>query len=120
MTFDPKTRWTTTGEVPRTSKDLAALGEEVSFGLDTGTDEEIHVTLSGTFVGTVQLQTTLDGTNYSARDAVTPQGGGAAVVNMTAPGTWIFTPVRGLAAKVKATAWTSGTVTVAVSSVGRS
>src|SRR5256885_16716901 len=116
MTYDPKVGWTAS-EATRASGSLAALGAELAVRL-LGTDEELHITLAGTFTGTIQLLVSTDGTNYLPAPLV-PLAGGAAVVNLTAAGTWVLTPVRGVAAKAKATAWTSGSATVTLSVVSR-
>jgi hypothetical protein len=66
------------------------------------------VAISGTFVASVQVQITLDGTTAIPASA----DGSGSPVNLTAPGAVVVDiPTSGLGVRVQATAYTSGTVT---------
>lgn len=69
------------------------------------------VQVTGTFVGTLQFETSLDGVTY-ATWSVTPSGGGMAVTSATATGVWQGA-VGGLAIlRTRFSAYSSGTATV--------
>jgi hypothetical protein len=70
----------------------------------------VAVQVSGTFVGTVTFETSVDGTNFVAT-GVTPAAGGAAVSTATAPGLWNLTPNGVTQLRVRVSAYTSGTIT---------
>lgn len=71
----------------------------------------LAVEITGTFVGTVTFQGTMDGTNYSTV-SLSPVGGGANVTTATAPGMWFLPAGMKLAAfRCNVTAFTSGTIT---------
>lgn len=95
---------------------LAALNAAVSFAPQRRGTAIVQVT--GTFVGTLQLQGMLDGSTYVAF-AATPQflnlNTGAYTASITAPGIY-QTSVNGLVgAKILVSAYTSGTAVVSVS-----
>jgi len=72
----------------------------------------MFVEISGTFVGTVTFEGTVDGTNFFAIGLKTAADG-AAVTSATAPGQWKMisdTVLRSFRARVSA--YTSGNITV--------
>lgn len=79
--------------------------------LNVAGTSRLGLQVSGTFVGTVTFEATVDGTNWVAL-VLTPAGGGAAVSTATAPGLFSgsvsgFSQFRG-----RISAFTSGAVTV--------
>ena len=98
---------------------MAHTGATVTLGAHTGTGAATAVSLGqtqdlnlstvyvyGTFVGTVSIEVSPDGTNYTI--ATTPAG---APITATAPGTYV---IAGDATHVRSncTAYTSGTINV--------
>lgn len=91
-----------------------------SVSLDVRVHEEAVVQLSGTWVGTLQFEATSDGTNYIALPAtvvVTPAV--SDVTSATANGAWRLDVRAFNTARVRASAWTSGTATVHVQAFGQ-
>jgi hypothetical protein len=87
----------------------AATGNGVE--LDVAGRARLGVQVSGTFVGTVTFEVTIDGVNWAAL-TVTPAAGGAAVTTATAPG--LFSGVVSGFSRFRArvSAYTSGAITV--------
>lgn len=80
------------------------------------------ITIAGTWVGTLQFESTIDGTTYAALSAY-PIAGGAAVTSTTAAGTWSFSNTGFTAnagVRVRASAWTSGNALITCTTVGAS
>ena len=74
----------------------------------------VSIDVRGTFVGTIALQGTTDGTNWTAL-SVLPSSSGqgvAAVTSMTAPGTWVANAAGSVQVRAVMTAYTSGTATI--------
>lgn len=91
---------------------LGALNAEVQAFCDGAST--VALDLRGTFVATVQVQGTVDGTNWELIP-VRPQRGGIYVAGVTAAGVWMascagFTKVRAFV-----TAYTSGSATATIS-----
>jgi hypothetical protein len=77
------------------------------------------VTISGTWVATVQFEGTVDGTNWVAVNAYVPSTL-AAVTSATANGTWIVPAAALGTIRVRSSAFTSGTIAVTIRNVGGS
>jgi hypothetical protein len=77
------------------------------------------VTISGTWVATVQFEGTVDGTNWVAVNAYVPSTL-AAVTSTTANGTWIIPAAALGTIRVRSSAFTSGTIAVTIRNVGGS
>ena len=90
------------------TKTLAAVNDQLIFNLADNEAEDVLIQISGVFVGTVQLQISADGAIYNPVQ-VTPVDGTAATLNMTVPGTFRRDAVAAKSAKLKCTAFTSGT-----------
>jgi hypothetical protein len=93
------------------TKTLGALNDEMTFNLADNEAEDILVQVSGTFVATAQLQISADGATYNPVQ-VTPVDGTAVTLNMTTVNTFRRDAVAAKSAKVKMTAWTSGSMVV--------
>lgn len=70
--------------------------------------------ISGTFTGTLNFEVTVNGVTSTL--AVFPQGGGGSTTSTTAPGTWQVGVVGSSTVQVRASALTSGTVNVTITS----
>lgn len=96
-----------------TTRILAAVNDAA---LTSGSDSKrsvVGVQVTGTFVGTILIEGTVDGGTWVTL-AIDPFGGGAAVTSITAPGAWKV-DVSGLAlVRARMSAWTSGAATVAL------
>jgi hypothetical protein len=98
---------------------LGATGAQS--GVNCYPGDSVALQLSGTFVGTVALEGTVDGTNYTAI-GLTPAAGGAVVTSLTAAGIATATNVAAFrAVRVNCTAFTSGSIvtTLAFGIAGR-
>lgn len=73
----------------------------------------VLVDVRGTWVGTLTFQGTVDGTNWLSINAF-PQAGGISVTTTTGNGDWYIDPTGYLQVRAEFTAYTSGTVTVAM------
>lgn len=71
------------------------------------------VQVTGTFVGTLECQVSLDGTTYVAALATNVTTGNT-TTTLTAPGVLRFETVGAKLVRVAATAWTSGEAVVTV------
>jgi hypothetical protein len=91
---------------------LTAINQNVTT-TPSGLDNGLAIQISGTFVGTVTFEGSLDGTNYSAISA-RPLNSGAPVSTATAPGIFksSFSGIRFF--RVRCSAFTSGTIVVTV------
>lgn len=87
----------------------AATGNGATMNVDGF--KAVATQVTGTFVGTVTFETSLDGTNWVAT-GVTPAAGGAVASTATAPGLWVLTPNGVNLYRARVSAWTSGTITV--------
>jgi hypothetical protein len=79
--------------------------------MDVAGQHALAVQVSGTFVGTVTFEGTLDDTNWVSVGLV-PFAGGAAVTSATAPGVWSLGDVPLSQFRARISAYTSGTITV--------
>lgn len=75
------------------------------------------ITITGTFVGSMQAECSMDETNYLSPLTLTPQVGGATVTAMTSTGGWKADITVCKSVRVTPTAWTSGTATVTIETV---
>jgi hypothetical protein len=87
----------------------AATGNGTTMNVDGF--KAVAVQITGTFVGTVTFETSLDGTNFVAT-GLTPAAGGAAASTATAVGLWILTPNGVNLFRARVSAYTSGNITV--------
>jgi hypothetical protein len=71
----------------------------------------VSISLLGTWVGTISFQYSIDGSNYNAYPF---HNGTGAVTSSTANGVFVATSTAAARMRVTATAWTSGTATVAI------
>ncbi|HKE43887.1 MAG TPA: hypothetical protein VKB41_05050 [Steroidobacteraceae bacterium] len=78
-------------------------GNLVSYGFD----------ISGTFVGTLQFEATIDGTNWRLVQLLNVSTGGASATT-TAAGSYTLSNIGFLTLRVRATTWTSGTALVSM------
>lgn len=77
-----------------------------------GNPRYFNVTVTGTFVGTVVLEKTFDGTNFVA----VPRPGTTTAISYTAPGTEIiYEPEVGVQYRWRCSAYTSGTINTRLS-----
>lgn len=93
---------TTTGATAATGILECAVGRKRSGG----------VQLSGTFVGTVQFEETIDGGTTWIAKTVYPAGGGSGVTSATATGQWKFACGGSTNFRVRCSAFTSGPIVV--------
>ena len=90
---------------------IAAPSATVSVALNGKSAMRVQIT--GTWVGTLQFEGTVDGTNWIAINAV--QAGSTTIPqNTTTNGVFSPTPAGFSNFRVNATAWTSGTATVSI------
>lgn len=83
--------------------------------VQVGTSGTIGVQLTGTFVATTQFEKTNDATNWVSW-SVTVNGGTTTVTSATATGYWTGSVAGATAVRVRASAYTSGTVVVTLNS----
>jgi len=98
------------------TKSFVALNDELVINTSDPEAEDLLIDLRGAFVGTVQLQVSGDGVNYTVVQ-VLPVDGSAGVTSMTAAGTWKCSALAVKNAKAKCTAYTSGTIIVTLRSM---
>ena len=90
---------------------IAALNATVAVALNA--DSAMRVQITGTWVGTLQFEATVDGTTWVPINAV--QAGSTIIPqNTTTNGTFSPTPSGFASFRVNATAWNSGTATVSI------
>jgi len=95
-----------------TTLQAAAAGTGNGIVLDTRQVNQMFVEISGTFVGTVTFEASVDGTNFFAIGLKTAADG-AAVTSATAPGQWKMIADTVIASfRARVSAFTSGTITV--------
>lgn len=80
--------------------------------LDTGGAGSMGVQISGTFVGTLEFEQTIDNTTWVTW-SVLPNGSTTAVTSATSTGFWIGTSAGAKRVRVRFSAYTSGTAVVA-------
>ena len=84
--------------------------------LNTGGLGTVGFQVSGTFIGTIELQCSVDGTNWSAM-TLTPTSSSTTVTSITATGIWTATSAGCFQVRTRATLWTSGTATTTILAV---
>lgn len=90
---------------------IAAVNNEINLVPNGASTATIRV--SGTWVGTLMLEGTNDGTNYNTvTGSVVP--GGALTTSITANGDWRSNVTAYSSFRVRASAWTSGSATVTI------
>ena len=94
-----------------TSGSIAANGASVALQWREFFNGGVGVQVTGTFSGTLQLEMTIDGTNFVAVQATSVTTGTVATTT-TATGVFFFNVVGAQSVRVTSTAWTSGTATV--------
>lgn len=95
-----------------TTGSISANGEAVTLAVRYHQTTRFALDVRGTFTGTLAVEVTLDGTNWTAigfSAAATPT---TLVTSLTAPGIWSGILPLPLSVRVKSTAWTSGTATI--------
>jgi len=92
---------------------IDANGEVVSLAYRQFYNGGVGVQLVGTFSGTIQFEMSIDGTNFVAVQA-TNVSTGAIATTATAVGVYKYDVVGALVVRVRATAWTSGSVVASV------
>ena len=70
------------------------------------------IQISGTWVGTVQFEGTVDGTNWASL-LMTPLAGGATVTSATGNNVWTFAAAL-VGVRVRCSTFTSGTIVVSI------
>ncbi len=102
---------TVVGTTGTMSGTMTAAAQTVSLSNGTQAYSTVALTLSGTFVGTVVFEGTVDGTNYVSIPGSVPATG-ATVTSTTAGGTWAF-DIAGLTAfRARCSVYTSGTMAI--------
>jgi len=101
----------------RAQKTLGALNDELPLNISDSYSEEGVIDISGTFTATLVVEGSADGVTYRAL-AMSPVAGGAAVASVTAPGAWRVDFGGAKAARVRVSAYTSGSA-VAQAAVSR-
>lgn len=90
---------------------ITAVAQTVAIALNG--DSGLAIQITGTWVGTLQFEGTLDGTNWVAINAVAASTSLPQVTN-TVNGLFRLTPCALAQVHVLATAWTSGTATISI------
>lgn len=86
---------------------------EQSASLEVKGNGKAAVQLTGTFVGTVSFEGTVDGTNWVAIN-MTPPNSATAASSATAAGVWVGSASALRAVRARMSAYTSGTAVVSV------
>lgn len=90
-------------------RDFTVVEQALDLAISDAFSEEAVVDISGTFVGTVVVEGSVDGTIFRAL-AMSPVAGGADVASVTAPGAWRVNFGGMKAGRVRCSAFTSGTI----------
>ncbi len=96
----------------RAQKTLGALNDELPLNISDSFSEEGVIDISGTFTATLVVEGSADGITYRAL-AMSPVAGGADVASVTAPGAWRVNFGGCKVARVRVSAYTSGSPGVA-------
>jgi hypothetical protein len=111
--------WGRRHEATRVQVAAAATGNGTEFEVagQYGGFEHIALQITGTFVGTVTPEVSVDGTNWVGVEMHTPDTPGTGVDTMTAPGIWLVTipGIRRFRARISA--YTSGAITATVGAI---
>lgn len=89
--------------------DNVTLGQLLTWG-------QLGFQLTGTWVGTMNFEVSVDGTNFVAT-VVTPAAGGAAVGTVTGNGIWTLQNLGFAVVRVRVNPYTSGTPTISIRSL---
>lgn len=101
----------------RTTGSIAADAATVTHGLRLLGPAEVAIQIAGTFEGTLQLEATVDGTTFVAFN-FSDAGSASLATSATAPKLFVANPRALHSVRVRASAWTSGTATITITSVG--
>lgn len=97
---------------PITSGTLTAAAQTVTISGFAQSINQIAIDITGTFSATIVFEVTFDGTNWVAVNATPYVTGGAAVSSVTTTGDWTIPCGGAQAARVRCSAYTSGTATI--------
>jgi len=104
------TPWIVGTAFETTTDTITALADSVNLVFATAR-ATVGVVVTGTWVGTIAVQVSVDGTNFEASEII-PIAGGVIATAIGANGQWTI-PVGGTrAVKLVSSAWTSGTATI--------
>lgn len=92
---------------------IAASGTANAIQISEGRVKTVGIQISGTWVGTIEFDASIDGTNWTAV-SLTPFPSGTAASRATANGTWTGNIEGMIFFRANPTAWTSGTATVTI------
>lgn len=67
---------------------MLLVGSTFTLLLPSNENAAARIKVTGTFVGTLNIQGSLDGITFGDVLSLTPMGGGAVVTALTAPGNW--------------------------------
>jgi hypothetical protein len=81
--------------------------------LATGGFGTVGFQVTNTFVGTIELQCTVDGTTYRPL-TLTPSNSATTVTSVTGTGIWFASAGGCITTRARSTAWTSGTATTTI------
>ena len=95
-----------------TTGSLTAANQAVT--VNANTDELVGVQITGTFVGTVTFEATVDGTTWVATAMYAAATPTTIVTTATAAGLWRGTVAPFSQFRVRCSAYTSGTIVVSV------
>lgn len=100
----------------RTVGAIAANGATVSHSLRALSPGQLSIQVSGTFSGTIEIEASLDGTNFAAfavKDSI--QTTGTTLITSVTASKLLITEAFGLdTVRLRASAWTSGTANVTI------
>jgi hypothetical protein len=97
---------------------IAANDTSVALAYRETVNGGVGIQITGTFVGTVQFEITLDGTNFVAVEATAVGNSQTLATTATAPSVWKFDAIGAMAIRVRSTVWTSGLATVTMVGLG--
>lgn len=95
---------------------LTALNAALDLNISDAFSEEGNIDVSGTFVATLVTEGSVDGATWRSLE-MSPVAGGAGVASVTAPGAWRVNFGGLKAAKVRVSAFTSGSAVVIANTV---
>lgn len=103
----------------RTVGSIAANGAIVEHPLRALTPGELSIQVTGTFVGTIQVEASLDGSTFVgfAVKSSTQTTATTLVTSVTAPALLISNTFGLTAVRLRASAWTSGTASITIANV---
>jgi hypothetical protein len=103
----------------KTVGEIAANGESVTHPLRSLQQGQIAIQVAGTFVGTLEIEASLDGTNfvgYAVKDSVQTTAT-TYILQITAPKLLVADAFGLESVRVRASAWTSGSCIVTIVNV---